>query len=1121
MQSDLKATTELSDARRALLQRYLRGGLTDTRSSVTIPKRPTTEPIPLSYSQQQIWVHSQLAGETAIYNEPITIQFSGPLDVTALERSFNEIVRRHEAWRTIFSWEGDHGIQKVQPPPEQITIPRVDLRSTLQDERDQEALRLAKRDILQPFDLAHGAMYRLQLVQMSDSEHRLYLTLHHIIFDGFSLYRVLLPELQTLYRAFANRRSALLPDLAIQYPDYANWQRSTIKGISPEQLSYWKTVCDELPVIDLPTHRSRPAVQTYSGATEFLQISSATTSALKALSDAQGTTPFMTMVAAFMTLLHSYTGQEDIVVGGVSNGRQHTETMGLLGCFLNTVPIRCAFSKDLPFTDLLSRIRKATLDALSHEVPFELLVQRFAQGRDPSRAPLIQVLIVVEPPLDGLQREWGFSYMDVDTGVAKFDLELGLDDRPEGLTGRFIYNTDLFQKETIALLKSRWLRLLDRIATNPQQRLSDLTRTLLPNHTPAVELPRDEWNATTTDYPRDATIHELFEEQAKAHPSAIAITFGREQLTYDQLNRRANRLAHRLRKLEVSRDLPVGVCLDRSLETVVALLAILKAGGAYVPLDPEYPTERLAFMIEDTAAAAIITTSRVANSNLGLKQSRKSDRPLLCIDTENFDDEDDRDPQKRSVPEDLAYIMYTSGSTGRPKGVAIPHRAVVRLVRGTNCATFSSDETFLQLAPISFDASTFEIWGALLNGGRLVIMPPARPSLEEIGSAIGQHGVTTLWLTAGLFNAMVDERLQDLRPLRQLLTGGDVLSVAHVGKALAGLKQTRVINGYGPTESTTFACCHPIAPTESLGNAIPIGRPIANTTAYILDSNLQPVPIGEGGELYLGGDGLARGYWRNDQLTAEKFVANPFSHEPEARLYRTGDIARWRSDGVIEFIGRVDHQIKLRGFRIEPGEIEAALKEQPGVRDSIVVVHRETSSGKRLIAYVVSDLHGQEASLLSALKKSLPDYMMPAAIVTLPALPRTPNGKVDRNALPIPSRSPTKPNQDFVTPKTPLEERLAAIWADVLATERVGANDNFFDLGGHSLSGLRLVNRLREMLGKHIPLAIVFEAPTVAEMANHLEQNYNVAGNHAASEESGTFAPVVPINRESRRARRP
>jgi acyl carrier protein len=634
MQTDQKATTELSDARRALLQRYLRGGLTDTRPSLIIPKRSTTGPIPLSYSQQQIWVHSQLAEEMAIYNEPITIHFSGPLDVTALEHSFTEIVRRHEAWRTTFLWEGDHGIQNVQAPPEQIAIPRVDLRNIPQNERDQEALNMAKRDVLQPFDLAHGPMYRLQLVQMNDSEHRLYLTLHHIIFDGFSLYRVLLPELQTLYRAFANRSSALLPDLAIQYPDYSNWQRSTIKGISPEQLSYWKTVCEELPVIDLPTDRSRPAVQTYSGATESLQISPATTFALKALSDAQGTTPFMTMVAALMTLLHSYTGREDIVVGGVSNGRQHTETMGLLGCFLNTVPIRCAFSKDLSFTDLLSRIRKATLDALSYEVPFELLVQRFAQGRDPSRAPLVQVLIVVEPPLDGLQREWGFSYMDVDTGVTKFDLELALDDRPEGLAGRFNYNTDLFQKETIALLKSRWLQLLDRIVANPEQRLSDLAQAVLSTHTQDVDLPRDEWNAT---------VHKPLEEQAQT-------SHGRE-------------------------------------------------------------------------------------------------------------------------------------------------------------------------AP----------------------------------------------------------------------------------------------------------------------------------------------------------------------------------HDPTA----------------------------------------------------------------------------------------------------------------------------TKPIRDFVTPKTPLEERLAAIWADVLATQRVGANDNFFDLGGHSLSGLRLVNRLREMLGKHIPLAIVFEAPTVAEMANHLQRNYNVAENRAASEESGTFAPVVPINRESRRARRP
>ena len=491
----------------------------------------------------------------------------------------------------------------------------------------------------------------------------------------------------------------------------------------------------------------------------------------------------------------------------------------------------------------------------------------------------------------------------------------------------------------------------------------------------------------------------------------------------------------------------------------------------------------------------------------------------------NFDDEDDHDLANQSRAQDLAYVMYTSGSTGTPKGVAIPHRGVVRLVKDTNYASFSPDETFLQLAPISFDASTFEIWGALLNGGKLVVMPPAPPSLEDIGNAIRQHGVTTLWLTSGLFNAMVDERLHDLRPLRQLLAGGDVLSVPHVRKALLELKHTRLINGYGPTESTTFACCHTIAPNTPLGGAIPIGKPIANTTAYILDASLQSVPVGASGELCLGGDGLARGYWRSEELTAEKFIADPFSDKPGARLYRTGDLARWRSDGVIEFLGRADNQIKLRGFRIEPGEIEVALKQQPGVLDGVALVREDTPDDKRLVGYVVlepSALAGfEQSALIAALRKSLPDYMVPSAIVTLPALPRTPNGKLDRNALPAPNSSATKSAGNFVPPKTPLEEKLATLWARVLGVERVGVTENFFELGGHSLSGLRLVNQLRETLGEHMPLAAVFEAPTVAAMAELLEKNHTATRNRPAPGESRPFASIVPINRESRRARRP
>lgn len=1133
MQPNKTATAGLSEARRALLERYLRGGAARTDAKpATIPKRKDSGPAPLSYSQQQMWLHSQLAGAYLIYNEPITIHRHGELNVSALERSFAEIVRRHEAWRTTFQWEGDEVVQIVQPAPARIEIPFVDLRAHPQAE--QEALRLATEDARQPFDLACGPMYRLRLVRVADAEHRFFLTLHHIIFDGVSLYRVLLPELLASYEAFAKNESPALNALPIQYADYAVWQRNSIKEISPEQLSYWQTVCADLPVLELRTDKPRPATQTYAGAVEVFQISPATTAALKVLSQEQGATLFMTMTAAFMALLHGDTGQEDIAVGGISSGRRHEETMNLLGCFLNTVAIRCTFSKSLPFTDLLAQVRNATLGALSHdEVPFELLVQKLTRTRDPSRAPLVQALIVVEPPLEPLPPGWAFTHMDVDPGTVKFDLQLGLDDRAEGFNGQFIYNTDLFEPETIKVLKSRWLELLDRIAATPTQCLRDLTAAVW-RDAAELEKPPIQWSGRRTDYPRDSAIHSIFEEQAQRTPSAIALVFQDTQLVYDALNRRANQLARRLQKLGVARDVPVGVWMERSSEMVIALLAILKAGGAYVPLDPSYPAERLALMIDDTQMPVILTQERPENSVTLAAPTAQ----LLCVNAKGFADEDDANLESNVRAEDLAYVMYTSGSTGTPKGVAVPHRAVVRLVRETDYASFSSDETFLQLAPISFDASTFEIWGPLLNGGKLVVAPPASPTLEEIGRAIGEHDITTLWLTAGLFNAMVDERLRDLRPLRQLLAGGDVLSVAHVGKALRELKNTRLINGYGPTESTTFACCHTIAPDAPFDRAIPIGQPIANTRAYILDTNLQVVPVGVSGELFIGGDGLARGYWRREELTAEKFIADPFSTEPGARLYKTGDLARWRSDGVIEFLGRADNQIKLRGYRIEPGEIETALKRQPDVLDSAVIVREDTPGEKRLVAYVVrkqsAPLKFDQTALLAALKKSLPEYLVPSAIVTLAALPRTPNGKLDRQTLPAPSSA--QPADSFVAPQTPLEEKLSMIWTEVLGLDRVGMTDNFFDLGGHSLLGLRLVNQLREALGEHVALALVFETPTVARMAEFLEKNFPAAvarwiGNAPRSDAdaatgqplaaSPSLAAVVPVNRESRRLRRP
>jgi amino acid adenylation domain-containing protein len=1122
----------LSETRRALLEKYLRGEMARPKTKpALIPRRNGDGTAPLSSSQQQIWLHSQLArsvageggrdnGASLIYNEPITIHRRGELDVFALERSFTEMVWRHEAWRTTFHWEGERAVQIVHPAPTHIDIPFDDLRS--HPHAEAEALRLATEDARRPFDLTRGPLYRLRLVRLRDDEHRLFITLHHIIFDGVSLYRVFLPELLVFYQALVEGRSPALAELPIQYSDYAWWQQQSLRHLPPEHFTYWREVLHDVPPLEVKPDHAR-ATQTYAGAMERFEISGATTAALKRLSQEQNATLFMTMTAAFMTLLQNRTGQEDIVIGGITSGRNCDETMGLLGCFLNTIPIRCAFSKELPFTDVLARVRAATLGALSHdEVPFELLVQRFARNRD--RAPLVQALIVVEPPLDPLPRGWGFTHMDVETGTAKFDLELGLDDRAEGFSGRFIYNSDLFDRATIKDLKTGWLALLDTIAVAPTRPLRALCGRAEARPSGGTDLrmsgardevmPPAEWNGWRTDYPRHSSIQEIFEKQARLTPSASALIFGETEWSYDRLNRTANRLARRLQKLGVGRDVPVGVLMERSPEMVMALLAVVKAGGAYVPLDPSYPAARLTFMVSDAQMPVILT-----HKNLGTGANWAKS---LHVDNDSFAAEDDSNLATNPRARDLAYIMYTSGSTGTPKGAAIPHRGVVRLVKNADYVTFLPDETFLQLAPISFDASTFEIWGALLNGGRLIIMPPEFPTLKEIGRAIREHGVTTLLLTSGLFNAMVDEQLEDLGGLRQLLTGGDALSTTHAARVIYTQKSVRLINGYGPTESTTFACCHTVKVEDVSRSSIPIGKPIANTTAYILNEKLRPVPIGAPGELCIGGDGLARGYWMRDELTLEKFVmlggrssamphsgscaltgsqSSPlqgFSGEADARLYKTGDLARWRDDGTIEFLGRADRQIKLRGFRIEPGEIEIVLKQEAGVRDCAVVLREDKPGETRLFAYIAGDAAPEE--LRNALQKSLPDYMVPAVIVPLPSLPRTPNGKLDRSALPAPDSIPQESSSETIRPYLGLQVQLIEIWRDLLGAREIGIRDNFFELGGNSLLALRLLHRAEVISGKAILPAVFFSNPTVEFLAAELARQ--------ASEESPLIVKV-------------
>ena len=1061
----------------------------------------------LSFAQQRLWFIDQLEPQSAVYNVPGALRIRGTLDVAVLELSLNEIVRRHQALRTAFSIVEGQPVQVVSPSL-RISLPVGDLTDRPATEREEEARRLAREEAQRPFDLARGPLLRVTLLRLGEQDHVLLLTMHHIVCDGWSM-GVLYRELSLLYEAFSKGLPSPLSDLPIQYADFAVWQRQWLQGeVLETQLSYWKKQLEGVPaVINLPTDRPRPAVQSYRGARQSFELSEELTGALKILSRKHHVTVFMTLLAAFQTLLHRYTGQHDIVIGSPIANRNRTEIEGLIGFFVNTLVLRSDLSGNPSFTGLLARVRNVALGAYAHQdVPFEKLVEEFQPQRSLSHSPLFQVMFVLQnaPPM---VREFGglmFSSFAVGSETAKFDLTLSMREEAKGLRGSLEYSTDLFDAATIDRMIRHFERLLQGIVAGPDRHISDLPiLTDAEKHQLLVE-----WNNTATDYPHDACIHELFEEQVKKSPDAIAVVFEDQQLTYGELNRRANQLAHYLRKLGVGPEVLVGICMERSLEMIIGLIGILKAGGAYVPLDPEYPKERLAFMMADAQVAVLLTQGGLTEDSGSWIENR---HPLssipstllrtgldprikaVCLDR-NWDEigqESQDNLENGTTAENLAYVIYTSGSTGTPKGVEVLHRGVTRLVFGVDYVQLDANQASLHLAPISFDASTFEIWGALLHGAKCILYPDGVPIAGELGNLIHRHKVTRLWLTASLFNALIDEAPETLSEIHQLLIGGEALSVSHVRRALVMLPHTKIINGYGPTESTTFACCCSIPkqlsePTRS----IPIGWPIGNTQVYILDGNMNPSPIGVPGEVYIGGDGLARGYLDQPELTAERFIPNPFAETPGARLYKSGDMARYLWDGNIEFLGRIDGQVKIHGYRIELEEIEAVLGKNPTVRENVVIVREDVPGDRRLVAYVVVDQEpNPSASDLHAfLKQKLPQYMTPSTFVFLSSLPLTPNGKVDRRTLPAPERMELESGSCFVAPRNDVECQLVQIYAKLLGTQNVGIKDNFFDLGGHSLLAVRAINQMEKTFGKRLPLAALFQAPTVEQLAPLLRE---------------------------------
>ena len=1042
--------------------------------------------LPLSFAQQRMWFLYQLDKESPFYNESFQLRIVGKLSVTALEQSINEIIRRHEALRTSFAVREGIPFQAIASAVT-INIPVIDLQGLAEASVQQ----IVTQEIRKPFHLDNIPLLRVTLLRQEVESHLLILTMHHIITDGWSM-GIFFKELEVLYHAFSKGQPNPLPELTIQYADFALWQRKWLtKEVQEKQLEYWKQQLAEAPpLLELPTDYPRPPVQTFSGATKKFKIEEHLTSQLLILSQKSGVTLFMTLLAAFGILLHRYSGQDDICIGSPFANRNHQETEPIIGCFVNTLVLRTHVEENPSFSQFLKQIRSIVWDAHAHQdVPFEQVVEALQPERSLGYNPLFQVMFVLENfSLDTLELpDIRLTPEMLERGTSQFDLSLSIWQTQQGLIGSWEYNSDLFEADTIARMTGHFQTMLSAIVADPDQRIGELPLLTEPERHQLLM----QWNNTQANYPQDKCIHQLFEEQVERTPDAVAVVFGNQKLTYEQLNNQANQLAHYLQSLGVRADVLVGLCVERSLLMIVGLLGILKAGGAYVPLDPGYPTERLNFMLEDTGLSVVLTQEKLgdrlrggfADSPEETLRDRKAD--VICLDS-NWDiinQQTKENPTTNIKADNLAYVIYTSGSTGQPKGVSIVHQGVVRLVKQTDYVSFSDKEVFLQVAPISFDAATFEIWGCLLNGGRLIIFPSNTPSINEIGQVIEQYQVTTLWLTAGLFHLMVDENIDALKPIRQLLAGGDILSVTHVQKFIQTVENCQLINGYGPTENTTFTCCYQIPKSLSPNVSVPIGRPIANTQVYILDKNLQPVPVGVPGELHIGGAGLAQGYLHRPETTAEKFIEIQLFDRVE-RVYKTGDLVRSLPDGNIEYIGRIDNQVKIRGFRIELGEIETVLSQYPHVQASCAIAREDIPGDKRLVAYIVPQKEQTltVSVLRSFLKEKLPEYMVPSAIVILEGLPLTSNGKLDRRALPAPDLH-SQLSDKYVAPRNSIEEILSGIWAQVLKVERVGIHDNFFELGGHSLLATQIISRIPEACGTSLPLRSLFKSPTVAQLS--------------------------------------
>ncbi|MEO6738975.1 MAG: condensation domain-containing protein [Chthoniobacteraceae bacterium] len=1044
----------LSADRQRLLELRLKRSGGRSPESRQIPRRAEGQRLPLSFGQHQLWTIDQMSSGNTAYNIPIAYRIRGELDLRALEESFNHVINRHESWRTTFRECDGEPEQEIHPECK-IQITTTDLAHLPAGDREAKFCALASEEVSKPFDLRQLPLLRVSLFKLGRDEHVLLINLHHIICDAWSC-AILARELTSLYAAFRSGLPNPLPGLPLQFGDYALWQREKCAGAAmASHLAFWcERLGGERAPIPVPADRPRPARQSQRGGVRTRELPSALASKLRELARAEGVTLFILTLAAFKALLARYSGETDLCIGSPIAQRPNVETERLIGFFLNMLALRSDVSGDPDFRELLRRVRATVLDAFQHqEVPFEKIVEELHPSRGLSHQPIFQIAFVLLPSDTTVPTFAGATVISqaVPITTAKFDLTLFIEETGEGMRAMMEYSADQFDATTADRMLESLELLLEGIVEDPSTPLSQLPILGAEQR----ERILTEWSGSERPYPKEQTIAARFAECAARTPAAIAVIEDGQRLTYSEIDARANRVAHLLQSRGVRAGDFVGLRAERSLAFVVKVLGITKAGAAYMPLDEHEPPARLASM---QAACATV------------------------LDAEPDGDFPATPATSSAIAEGPAYVLFTSGSTGAPKGVIVPHRGVTRLVVNNDYAPFQPDDVVAFASNVCFDAATFEIWGALLNGAALVITPrDVVLSPFALEGHLSKHHVSVLFLTTSLFNRLAHESPAMFRGLRILVFGGEQADAESVRLVLAHGRPQRLVNGYGPTETTTFAICHTI--TEVAGSSVPIGHPIANTRVFLLDASLQPVPVGVAGEICIGGPGVALGYHGAPEPTAEKFIATEYG-----RLYRTGDLARWRPDGTIECLGRMDQQLKLRGFRIELGEIEAALRQLDSLKEAAVVLREDVPGEKRLVAYLVSKSAAPTslADVRSNLKARLPDYMIPGAFVFLDALPLSANGKLERNALPAPAPNGNGLERPFVAAQTEFEKRIAAIWQDILKTGRVGIHDNFFELGGDSLSAMQVISRLRNTGFPNLNALALFERPTIAELVTAL-----------------------------------